>query len=159
VPGRRLLAIGLAAVGGAGAFALVLAVQTPVPARAAIAHRCGSGDRDFVRGARPEVDGLGRWTEDYRRGGVTAGEVLRWSNGAALRVGRLAPRDPALRTARALLVSTFAELGRAVRAREHGRDPGAFVARAYGLANDAHDELEQSAPELRAMGCDVTPLL
>ena|SRR2546423_10694820 len=156
---RRLLAAGLVTVAGAGAFAAVLGLQTPTPARAAVVHRCGVGDRDFVNKAQIDIDGLGLWAQEYQQGDVTEDDVIHQSRDAAERMRQAVPQDPALRTTRALLVSMFTEYGKAVRARKRGRDAGPFMARAYGLANSAHDVLEQSAPELRAMGCDLTPLL
>ena len=156
---RSLLAAGLVSVAGAGAFAVVLGVQTPTPARASIAHACGVGDRDFVTKAQLDIDGLGLWAQEFQQGDVTAADVVRQSRDAAERMRRAVPQDPALRTTRAFLVSMFGEYGRAVRARSRGRDAGPFMVRAYGLANSAHEVLEQSAPELRAIGCDLTPLL
>jgi hypothetical protein len=156
---RGLLAGGLVAITGAVGFAAVLGVQTPTPARAAVAHRCGVGDRDFIAKAQIDIDGLGLWAQEYQQGDVTAEGVFRQSRDAAERMRQAAPQDPALRTTRALLVSMFIEYGKAVRARARGRDAGPFMVRAYGLANSAHDVLEQSTPELRSMGCDLTPLL
>jgi hypothetical protein len=156
---RGLLATGLVAVAGAGAFAVVLGVQNPTPARAAVTHQCGVGDRDFITKAQIDIDGLGLWAQEYQHGDVTAADVYHQSHDAAVRMREAVPQDPALRTTRALLVSMFTEYGKAVRARAKGKDAGPFMVRAYGLANSANEVLEQAAPDLRAMGCDLTPLL
>ena len=51
------------------------------------------------------------------------------------------------------------EYGKAIRAREAGRDAGPPMYRAYGLANFAADTLRQAQPELAEQGCDVAELL
>ena len=69
------------------------------------------------------------------------------------------PTDPSLAQTRSLMSGMFTEYGRAVRAQARHRDAGPHMYRAYGLANFAHDVLEQAKPALGKRGCDITPLL
>ena len=53
----------------------------------------------------------------------------------------------------------FSEYARAMTAQAKHKDAGQHIQRSYGLANFAHDVLEQAATGLKARGCDVAPLL
>src|SRR5207244_2862960 len=79
------------------------------------------------------------WGQEYQQGDADAGAVIDQANGAAARIRDTAPQDPTLLTTRAVLVSMFTEYAKAVRAKENGKDAGPSIARAYTLANTAHE--------------------
>ena len=134
-------------------------LMAPASARAAVQHVCSAGDKGFISSAQLDMGALELWGQEYQQGDVDGPAVIEQATGAAARLRDTAPQDPTLLTTRAVLVSMFTEYGKAVRARAKGKDAGPFMVRAYGLANSANEVLEQAAPDLRAMGCDLTPLL
>lgn len=102
---------------------------------------------------------LGSWSQDYVDGDAAARDVVAEAYRARARVGATSPSDPSLNQTRALMEAMFGEYARAISAKQHHRDAGAFIFRAYGLANFAHDVLVRAQPALLARGCDVGPLL
>jgi hypothetical protein len=60
---------------------------------------------------------------------------------------------------RALMQAMFGQYARAIVAKEHHKDSGKYIFRAYGFANFAHDILVQAQQPLLAHGCDIRPLL
>ena len=124
-----------------------------------LAHTCSATDRDFIRTASVNVAAIGNRGQEYLAGEVTGKAVIREAKEAAQRVGHAKPTDPALRRAQLVMGAMLFEYGKAIRAREAGRDAGPPMYRAYGLANFAADTLRQAQPELAEQGCDVADLL
>ena len=124
-----------------------------------LAHTCSATDRDFIRTASVNVAAIGNRGQEYLAGDVDGRVVIREAKEAAQRVGRTQPTDPALRRTQLVMGAMLFEYGKAIRAREAGRDAGPPMYRAYGLANFASDTLRQAQPELAEQGCDVAELL
>lgn len=155
--------LGLTAAGLlCGAVFVLAAAWTASGAGAApesLVHTCSATDRDFIRTASMNVAAVGNRGQEYLAGDVTGKVVIRETKEAAQRVGRTKPTDPALRRAQLVMGAMLFEYGRAIRAREAGRDAGPPMYRAYGLANFAADTLRQAQPGLAEQGCDVAELL
>lgn len=124
-----------------------------------LAHTCSATDRAFIRIASVNVAAVGDRGHEYLAGDVDGRVVIREAKDAARRVDRTQPTDPALRRARLVMGAMLFEYGRAIRAREAGRDAGPSMYRAYGLANFAADTLRRAQPGLAEHGCDVADLL
>jgi hypothetical protein len=155
--------LGLTAAGLlCGAVFVVAAAWTASGAGAApesLVHTCSATDRDFIRTASVNVAAVGNRGQEYLAGDVTGKVVIREAREAAQRVGRAKPTDPALRRAQLVMGAMLFEYGKAIRAREAGRDAGPPMYRAYGLANFAADTLRRAQPQLAEQGCDVADLL
>jgi hypothetical protein len=65
----------------------------------------------------------------------------------------------ALKRARIFVHGMFSEYGRAIRAREQGRDAATHMYRAYSLANYAHGTIDAARPGLTKAGCEISALL
>ena len=102
---------------------------------------------------------IGNRGQECLAGDVDGRVVIREAKEAAQRVGRTQPTDPALRRTQLVMGAMLFEYGKAIRAREAGRDAGPPMYRAYGLANFAHTVLLQAEQPLGRLGCDVQPLL
>jgi hypothetical protein len=124
-----------------------------------LAHTCSATDRAFIRTASVNVAAVGSWGRDYLAGEADGREVMKQAKEAAARVQGTRPTDPALRRVRLVMGAMLFEFGRAIGAREAGRDAGPSMYRAYGLANFASDTLRQAQPALRAQGCEIAELL
>ena len=92
-------------------------------------------------------------------GEADGADVVAEAHRAAKRVGATSPSDPSLTQTRALMLAMFSEYARAITAKEHQKESGQYIFRAYGLANFAHDVLVQAQPALLARGCNVEQLL
>ena len=126
---------------------------------AQIVHTCSATDRQFIDKAQLNMAALSSMSEDYLHGDAKADEVLQTTHDALTGIRSTGPSDPSLSKTRAILSAMFVEYGRAIRANQHHKDPGMYIYRAYGLANFAHDILEQARPALKQRGCDVSSLL
>ena len=122
-------------------------------------HTCSATDRQFIDTAQLNMAALGSIAEDYLHGDAKAGEVLQTTQDSLRAIEGTGPSDPSLSKTRAILAAMFTEYGKAVHAKESGRDSGPAIARAYTLANTAHELLEQARPALKSRGCDPAPLL
>ena len=155
--------LGLTAAGlVCGSIFVLAAAWTASGAGAApdsLAHTCSATDRAFIRTASVNVAAVGSWGRDYLAGEAEGKEVIRHTEEAAERVAGTKPTDPALRRTRLVMRAMLWEYGKAIRAREKGRDAGPAMYRAYGLANFAHAVLLRSERPLAKLGCDVSPLL
>jgi hypothetical protein len=127
--------------------------------RAAIAHTCSATDRQFLSTAQLNMAALTSISEDYLHGDAKAADVLQQADSGLTGLGNTNPSDPSLSKTRSILRAMFTEYARAIRADSHHHDPGKYMFRAYGLANFAHDVLEEANPALSKRGCDVSPLL
>jgi hypothetical protein len=124
-----------------------------------LAHTCSATDRDFIRTASMNVAAVGSSGRDYLAGQAEGRDVIRQAKAAAARVHRTRPTDPALRRVRLVMGVMLFEYGKAIGAREAGRDAGPAMYRAYGLANFASDTLRTAQPALLDRGCDIADLL
>ena len=159
---RGLLAAGLVAATGVAGLTVFLGLSVllaPASARAAVQHVCSTGDRDFIASTQIDMGALELWGQEYQQGDVSGATVIDQANAAATRLRQTVPQDPTLLTVRAVLVSMFAEYARAVQAKENGENSGPAIARAYTLANTAHELLAEARPALGSRGCDLAPLL
>jgi hypothetical protein len=127
--------------------------------RAAVVHTCSATDRQFIGVAQLNMAALGSLSEDYLRGDAKADDVIQQTQSSVVVMHNTNPSDPSLSKTRAILRVMFVEYGRAIRADKQKKDPGKYIYRAYGLANFAHDILQNAKPELAKRGCDVSPLL
>jgi hypothetical protein len=127
--------------------------------RAAVTHTCSATDRQFIGVAQLNMAALGSLSEDYLRGDAKADDVIQQTQSSVVVMHNTNPSDPSLSKTRAILRAMFVEYGRAIRADKQKKDPGKYIYRAYGLANFAHDILQNAKPELAKRGCDVSPLL
>lgn len=127
--------------------------------RAAVVHTCSATDRQFIGVAQLNMAALGSLSEDYLRGDAKADDVIQQTQSSVVVMRNTNPSDPSLSKTRAILRAMFVEYGRAIRADKQKKDPGKYIYRAYGLANFAHDILQNAKPELAKRGCDVSPLL
>jgi hypothetical protein len=147
-------------IAGLTLFLGISLLMAPAPAHAAgVEHICSAADKGFLSSAEIDMGALELWGQEYQQGDVTGDAVVTQAQGAAARMEHTAPQDPSLLTTRAILVSMFTEYAKAVRAKDNGGDSGPSIARAYTLANNAHDVLEIAQPALKARGCDPAPLL
>ena len=151
--------IGLSAVGLLASVVIGLSLVTNGRANGAHDHTCSATDRQFIETARTNMTALGLWADQYLHGDAKAGDVIGETKQATELVQATSPTDPSLAQTRSLMSGMFTEYGRAVRAQARHRDAGPHMYRAYGLANFAHDVLEQAKPALGKRGCDITPLL
>lgn len=124
-----------------------------------IAHTCSATDRQFLSTAQLNMAALSSISQDYLHGDAKANDVLEETDSGLTGLVNTNPSDPSLAKTRGILRAMFTEYARAIRADAHHHDPGKYMYRAYGLANFAHDVLEQAAPALAKRGCDVNPLL
>jgi hypothetical protein len=127
--------------------------------RAAVVHTCSATDRQFIGVAQLNMAALGSLSEDYLRGDAKADDVIQQAQSSVVVMHNTNPSDPSLSKTRAILRAMFVEYGRAIRADKQKTDPGKYIYRAYGLANFAHDILQNAKPALAERGCDVSPLL
>jgi hypothetical protein len=155
---RRIALYGLGLL-LASMLALTYAATSRAKAGGPLRHTCSVTDRAFIETARTNLTAVELWGQQYIDGEAAAAEVGAESGRAAKIVGATAPTDPSLARTRALLVGMFTEYRRAMEQRAKHRNAGASIFRAYGLANFAHDVLEQAEPALARRGCDVAPLL
>jgi hypothetical protein len=125
----------------------------------AVAHSCTPTDRQFIRAASINMTSVATLGRDYLEGGADAQTVIDETDRAARIVEQSNPTDPALGRMRNLLGAMFLEYGRAIKAKSKNGDAGPHMYRAYGLAGFASDVLREAEPNLRELGCDVTPLL
>jgi hypothetical protein len=153
VSGKRLTAAGVVL---ATLCVVAAASGRPTPATH---HTCSLTDKQFIQVAQLNMASLGSWSQDYVDGEAQAGEVVAEAHRAQARVGAMTPSDPALVQTRALMQAMFGQYARAIAAKEHHKDAGKYIFRAYGLANFAHDVLVQAQPALLSHGCDIRPLL
>ena len=151
--------IGLSAAGLLLSVLIGLSLVTNGRANGPRDHTCSATDRAFIETARTNMTALGLWADEYLRGDTKANDVIGETKQATEIIRGTSPTDPSLAQARSLLEGMFTEYGKAIRAQAHRRDAGPHMYRAYGLANFAHDVLEQAKPALVKRGCDVTPLL
>ena len=126
---------------------------------AAVVHTCSATDRQFIGVAQLNMAALGSLSEDYLRGDAEANDVIQQTQSSVVVMRNTNPSDPSLSKTRAILRAMFLEYGRAIRADKQKKDPGKYIYRAYGLANFAHDILQNAKPALAERGCDVSPLL
>lgn len=122
-------------------------------------HTCSATDRQFLRVAAANLETVQLMGQSYVSGDGDARGVVAAARNATLGVERTAPRDFALKRARVLVRGMFAEYGRAIRAREQGRDAAGHMYRAYSLANFAHAAIEEARPGLTRAGCPISDLL
>ena len=128
--------------------------------RAAVVHHtCSATDKQFLGVAQLNMAALGSLSEDYLHGDAKARDVIDQADAAVAGMLNTNPSDPSLSKTRKILRAMFSEYGRAIRADAHHHNPGKYIYRAYGLANFAHDILQQARPALAERGCDVSPLL
>ena len=122
-------------------------------------HTCSATDRQFLRVAASNVETVQLMGQSYVAGDGPAADAITAARNAALGVERTAPRDFALKRARVFVRGMFTEYGRAIRAREAGRDASSHMYRAYSLANYAHNVLDEARPGLTGAGCQISDLL
>jgi hypothetical protein len=151
--------VAVTGVAGLTVFLGLSVLMAPASARAAVQHVCSPGDKAFIASAQLDMGALELWGQEYAQGDVDSAAVIDQSTAAAVRLRDAAPQDPTLLTTRAVLVSMFTEYAKAVRAKERGKDAGPSIARAYTLANTAHELLTDARRPLKARGCDPSPLL
>jgi len=126
---------------------------------ARLAHTCSATDRQFIDTAQMSMTGLGLMSDQFQEGMGTPKDVASAAKLAARNVKATDPSDYSLRRIQVLMGAMFTEYARAMTAESKHKDAGPHIERSYGLANFAHDVLEQAAPALKARGCDVSPLL
>lgn len=126
---------------------------------AKVEHSCTATDRKFIHETRLNMMAVGTAGREYLAGTADAPFALAEVERAVARIKRTKPRDPALSRTRLLMTAMLSEYGIAISEHSEGRDAGAHMYRAYGLANFAHDVLVAAGPELRSRGCDVTGLM
>ena len=97
-------------------------------------------DQKFLQTATVDVTGFNELADQFRSGAVSSEEIAEESFAAAKRLGRVEPKDPALRQAQKYLDAMFTEYGEAVILHAEGKDAGERMYRAYGLANFARDK-------------------
>ena len=151
-----LIAAGLAVIAAAALLATGGRAQG---ASLELDHTCSATDRQFIKLAALNMVGLSLAGENYRAGSATAKEVVRDATDAAVRVGRLRPRDPSLQETKLTMTAMFDEYGRAIAAQAAGRPAGKHMYHAYQLANYIYDVVVDAQPALGRLGCDVSGLL
>jgi hypothetical protein len=122
-------------------------------------HTCSATDRQFLRVAASNLETVQLMGQSYVAGDGPAADAIAAARNAALGIDRTAPRDFALKRARVFVHGMFIEYGRAIRAREAGKDASSHMYRSYSLANYAHNVLEKARPGLVGAGCQVSDLL
>ena len=127
--------------------------------RTAHGHSCGPTDQKFIQTTSLDFTALGELSTEYRNGDAEAKDLARHAFDSAVRVQHGDPKDPSLQAAQKFLDGMFEEYGTAITIQAKGGDAGERMYRAYGLANFAHDVLQQAQPALYKEGCDVGPLL
>jgi hypothetical protein len=156
---RRLTAATLVCVALVlGASMLVGSGRAQAGAPRPVAHTCSVTDKQFLQTVESNMTQLGYWSDELASGDVTPDLVAKQALSESRQVQMTGPTDPSLVTARSLLRKMFSEYAAAVAAKAHGRSPGDHVRTAYTLANAVHDLLVQAQPDMRAKGCDLTPL-
>ena len=128
-------------------------------ARAPLAHTCSVTDKHFIGTTQTNMDMLGYWSSNLQTGEAKPSEVIRETKAAVIRVTATNPTDPSLAQTRQIVRVMLAEYLRAIQAQSHNKQAGVHMMRAYGLANFAHEVLQQAEPALASKGCDVAPLL
>jgi hypothetical protein len=159
---RGLFAAGLVAatgIAGVTVFMGLSVLMAPGSARAAVEHVCGPGDKAFISSTQVDMGALELWGQEYAQGDVDGATVIAQAKASAARIRDTVPQDPTLLTTRAVLVSMFTEYAKAVKAKEGGLNAGPSMARAYTLANTAHELLADNRAALKRHGCDPAPLL
>lgn len=151
----RLTAAGLLV----GLVAVVAVARGGAPPAAHVEHTCSATDRKFLREAALNMVAVGKSGRDYLSGEGRAKDAIEDATRAADIVYGTRPTDPSLDKARVLVATMFREYRKALTARSRNRDAGAYMYRAYGLANFAHEVLAAAEPQLRERGCDVAGLL
>jgi hypothetical protein len=124
-----------------------------------VTHTCGLTDREFIATYETNMTGVGMYGLDYLDGSAKPGEVIQASRDAATMMRHSAPLDPSLRTVKHLAPVMFIEYGKAVQAREAGRNPRNHMYKAYSVGTRIQDVLREAQPGLAAQGCDVSDLL
>ena len=124
-----------------------------------LTHTCGLTDREFINAYSTNVTGVGMYGLDYLDGSAKPGEVIQAAGDAATMVRQSAPLDPSLQTVKHLAPLIFLEYGKAVQAREAGRNPRTHMYKAYSVGARIQDVLREAQPGLAARGCDVSDLL
>jgi hypothetical protein len=124
-----------------------------------VEHTCGLTDREFLTAYSTNLTGVGMYGLDYLDGSAKPGEVIQAAHDAAVMMRNSAPLDPSLRTVKHLAPVMFLEYGKAVAAREAGRNPRTHMVRAYSVGTRIQDVLREAQPGLAAKGCDVADLL
>jgi hypothetical protein len=155
---RRIALYGLGLL-LASVLALTYATTSRAKAGGPVRHTCSVTDRAFIETAKTNMVAVELWGQQYVDGEAAASEVGGESGRAAKIVGSTAPTDPSLTQTRKLLVAMLTEYREAMEQHAKHRNAGDHIFRAYGLANFAHDVLEQAQPALAKRGCDVAPLL
>jgi hypothetical protein len=127
--------------------------------QAEVVHTCSPTDHQFIDVAQLTMASLSSAAEDYLHGVAKAQSVIQTADISLRNVKGTHPEDPSLAKTRAILGAMFLEYGKAIRADAKKNDPGKYIYRAYGLANFAHDVLDQAKAPLKKHGCDISPLL
>jgi hypothetical protein len=131
------------------------AQEHPAP----VTHTCGLTDREFIDAYSTNLTGVGMYGLDYLDGSAKPGEVIQAARDAATMMRNAAPLDPSLRTVKHLAPVMFIEYGKAVQAREAGRNPRTHMYKAYSVGARIQDVLREAQPGLAAQGCDISDLL
>ena len=126
---------------------------------APLAHTCSATDRQFLDTAQTSMTALGLMADQFQQGMGSPKDVASQAVLAARNVRATQPSDYSLKTIQSLMAAMFTEYGRAMTAEAKHKEAASHIQRSYGLANFAHNVLEQAAPGLAARGCDVKPLL
>jgi hypothetical protein len=124
-----------------------------------VSHTCGLTDHEFIAVYSTNLTGVGMYGLDYLDGSARPGEVIQASRDAATMMRHSAPLDPSLRTVKHLAPVMFLEYGKAVQARESGRNPRNHMYKAYSVGARIQDVLREAEPGLAAKGCDISDLL
>jgi hypothetical protein len=157
-PMRRIALYGLGVL-LASVLALTYATTSRAKAGGPVRHTCSVTDRAFIDTAKTNMAAVELWGQQYVDGDAAPGDVGAESGRAARIVDATTPTDPSLAQTRKLLVGMFTEYREAMEQHAKHRDAGDHIFHAYGLANFAHDVLEQAKPALAGRGCDVSALL
>jgi hypothetical protein len=122
-------------------------------------HTCSATDKQFIRVTQLNMNMLGYWSSDLATGEAKPAEVIAETKAAEIRVAQTSPTDPSLSQTRQIVRAMLVEYWHAVAAHARHKQAGPHMMRAYGLANFAHDLLEDAEPALAARGCSVSSLL
>lgn len=150
---RGLLAAGCVLL--CGIILLGSACSNNVP----LAHTCSATDRQFLDAAQTSTTELGLMSDQFQQGMGSPKDVASSASLAARNVKATEPSDYSLRQIQTLMAAMFTEYARAMTAESTHKDAAPHIQRSYGLANFAHNVLEQAKPGLAARGCDVSSLL
>jgi hypothetical protein len=126
---------------------------------APLAHTCSATDRQFLDTAQTSMTALGLMADQFQQGMSSPKEVATQAQLAATNVKATEPSDYSLRQIQTLMAGMFIEYSRAMTAEAKHKDAAPHIQRSYGLANFAHNVLENAAPGLARRGCDVKSLL